>query len=113
MTERPIGITANKTKRELTLTWSDGHESAYPFGLLRAACPCAACRGGHENMQAEPDASVFFAGLPDSAETRLVNVRAVGSYAISIVWEDGHDYGIYNWHYLRALCPCEEHHGKA
>ena len=113
MTERPIGITANKTKRELTLTWSDGHESAYPFGLLRAACPCAACRGGHENMQAEPDDSVFTADLPDSLETRLVNVRAVGSYAISIAWEDGHDYGIYNWHYLRALCPCEEHHGKA
>jgi len=113
MTERPTGITANKTKRELTLTWSDGHESAYPFGLLRAACPCAACRGGHENMQAEPDDSVFTADLPDSLETRLVNVRAVGSYAISIAWEDGHDYGIYNWHYLRALCPCEEHHGKA
>jgi len=27
---------------------------------------------------------------------------------LTIVWEDGHDYGIYNWHYLRALCPCNE-----
>ena len=113
MTERPTGITASKSKRELSLTWSDGHVGVYPFGLLRAACPCASCRGGHENMQAEPDAAIFAADLPDSPETRLVNVRAVGSYAISIVWEDGHDYGIYNWHYLRALCPCEEHHGKA
>jgi DUF971 family protein len=33
---------------------------------------------------------------------------ATGSYALTIVWEDGHDYGIFNWHYLRALCPCEE-----
>ena len=64
-------------------------------------------------MKSEPDASVFAADLPDSAETHLVNVNAVGSYAISIVWEDGHDYGIYNWHYLRALCPCEMHRGKA
>ena len=113
MNEKPTSVTANKSKREVTLTWSDGHVSVYPFGLLRAACPCASCRGGHENMKAEPDAEVFAAELPDSTETRLVNVNAVGSYAISIVWEDGHDYGIYNWHYLRALCPCKEHHGKA
>ena len=112
MNERPTGVTANKTNRELTLTWSDGHVSVYPFGLLRAACPCASCRGGHENMKSEPDEMVFNANLPESAETTLVNVRAVGSYAITVVWEDGHDYGIYNWHYLRALCPCEQHHGK-
>ncbi|GIK08890.1 MAG: hypothetical protein JETCAE02_16240 [Anaerolineaceae bacterium] len=113
MTEKPTGVTANKTHREVTITWSDGHVSVYPFGLLRAACPCASCRGGHENMKAEPDASVFEADLAESPATRLVNVRAVGSYALSFVWDDGHDYGIYSWHYLRALCPCEQHHGKA
>ena len=26
----------------------------------------------------------------------------------AVVWEDGHDYGIYNWYYLRKLCPCAE-----
>ena len=113
MAEKPIGVTASKSKREVTIEWNDGHVSVYPFGLLRAACPCASCRGGHENMKPEPDASVFESGLPDSPGTRLVNIRAVGSYAVSIVWEDGHDYGIYNWHYLRALCPCEGHRGKA
>lgn len=113
MNEKPTSITANKSTHELTLIWSDGHVSVYPFGLLRAACPCASCRGGHENMKPEPDDAIFAANLPESAETRLVNVRVVGSYAISIAWEDGHDYGIYNWHYLRALCPCKEHRGKA
>jgi len=44
----------------------------------------------------------------ESPATRLSNVVATGSYALTLVWEDGHDYGIYNWHYLRALCPCEE-----
>ena len=39
-------------------------------------------------------------------------IVAVGSYALTIVWEDGHDYGIFNWHYLRALCPCEEDRKK-
>lgn len=113
MNEKPTGITANKSKQEFTITWDDGHVSVYPFKLLRAACPCASCRGGHENMRSEPDAAVFEANLPDSPATRLADVKAVGSYALTIVWEDGHDYGIYNWHYLRALCPCEQHRGKA
>ena len=108
MPEKPINITVSKKRREFTVNWDDGHVSVYPFGLLRAACPCAQCRGGHENMRAEPDAGVFQLELEDSPTTRIENVKAVGSYALTIVWEDGHDFGIYNWHYLRALCPCPE-----
>ncbi len=108
MSEKPTGVNASKSKKEFTVTWDDGHTSVYSFGLLRAACPCASCRGGHENMKSEPDAEVFSRQMEDSPSTRLTNVVAVGSYALTIVWEDGHDYGIYNWHYLRALCPCNE-----
>ena len=64
-------------------------------------------------MKSEPDAEVFSRKIEDTSSTRLANVVAVGSYALTIVWEDGHDYGIYNWHYLRALCPCAECRGKA
>lgn len=113
MNERPTGITANKSQRELTVIWADGHASVYPFGLLRAACPCASCRGGHENMGPEPDPHVFDLQPEEAPANRLANVVAVGSYAVSIVWEDGHDYGIYNWRYLRALCPCEQCRGKS
>jgi DUF971 family protein len=112
MNEKPTGITANKKTREFTITWNDGHTSVYPFELLRAACPCASCRGGHEKMSSEPDAEVFELKLGDTPSTRISNVVAVGSYALTIVWEDGHDYGIYNWHYLRALCPCPEDRAK-
>jgi len=112
MNEKPTGITANKKTKEFTVTWNDNHTSVYPFELLRAACPCASCRGGHENMKSEPDADVFSKKLGDSPSTRISNVVAVGSYALTIVWEDGHDYGIFNWHYLRALCPCEEDRAK-
>lgn len=104
----PTGITANRPTREMTITWEDGHTSVYPFGLLRAACPCASCRGGHEYMKAEPDEAVFSANLPESRSTRINKVEAVGSYAMMIEWEDGHHFGIYNWHYLRALCPCPQ-----
>jgi DUF971 family protein len=106
MSLKPTNITANRGKKEFAVSWSDGHSSLYPFGLLRAACPCASCRGGHENMGPEPDPAVFTAALDDTPATRLQDVVPVGSYAVTIVWEDGHAYGIYNWHYLRALCPC-------
>jgi len=94
----------------MTIQWNDGHTSIYPFALLRHACPCASCRGGHENMRAEPDPHVFDLPDDDSPATRIQNVEAVGTYAMMIAWEDGHHYGIYNWRYLRLLCPCEECH---
>ncbi len=112
MNEKPTNITVNKKTKEFTITWSDTHTSIYSFELLRAACPCASCRGGHENMRSEPDAEVFDIQLGDTPSTRISNVVAVGSYALTIVWEDGHDYGIYNWHNLRALCPCPEDRAK-
>jgi DUF971 family protein len=102
---KPTGITANRQTRELFINWDDGHESIYPFSLLRYACPCAECRGGHENMSGEPDPQIFSAPLEDTPATRIENIEAVGSYAITIEWEDGHHFGIYNWRYLRALCP--------
>jgi DUF971 family protein len=104
----PTSVTADRGKRVMNVVWSDGHSSVYPFGLLRAACPCASCRGGHENMRAEPDEDVFQRQMPDGPETHMLKVEGVGSYAITFEWEDGHHYGIYNWYYLRALCPCPE-----
>ena len=106
----PTSITANRQKGELTILWDDGHVSVYPFFLLRNACPCAECRGGHENMSAEPDPLLFGQTGEDSAATRLKNIVAVGNYGINIEWEDGHHYGIYNWGYLRRLCPCPQCH---
>jgi DUF971 family protein len=102
----PISIKANRQRNELSIDWSDGHQSIYPFWLLRAGCPCVTCRGGHANMTSEPPTEVFTANLPDSPAIHMVKIEAVGSYAITIEWEDGHRTGIYNWHYLRKLCPC-------
>jgi DUF971 family protein len=102
----PTNITVRKSVGEVIINWSDGHESRYPMPLLRYGCPCAVCRGGHENMRSEPDPEVFTRDLEDTPETRLKSLEAVGSYALTIEWEDGHHYGIYNWRYLRALCPC-------
>jgi len=104
---KPTKITANRDESILIVDWDDGHPSRYPFSLVRNACPCAECRGGHRNMSSEPDPVFFEMPLEDSLRTKLRKIEAVGTYALTIEWEDGHHYGIYNWNYLRALCPCQ------
>lgn len=68
-------------------------------------------------MRAEPDEQVFETPIEESPATRIRNLEGVGSYGLTIEWEDGHHQGIYTWSYLRALCPCptcrkEYAHGK-
>lgn len=104
---KPTKMTAVRSEAQFTVQWEDGHTSVFPFNLLRAGCPCAECRGGHDKMGDTPDPLVFSRNLPDSPATRLRTILPVGAYGISPAWEDGHDYGIFTWRYLRALCPCE------
>ena len=104
----PAGIRVNRNTRKLTIQWKDNHSSDYSFSLLRHACPCVACRGGHDQMSDRPDPGVFNLPQDDSNRTHLEEVVSVGSYAVSIQWGDGHSAGIYNWEYLRLLCPCSD-----
>ncbi len=57
-------------------------------------------------MSQEPPSEVFYLSDEDVPATRLEKIEAVGTYGLTIEWEDRHQYGIYTWHYLRALCPC-------
>ena len=102
----PVGVTANREISELIIEWKDGHTTRIPFSLLRNACPCADCRGGHDKMGSAPPPEVFEMALEDSQRTRLKDIEAVGAYALAPIWDDGHGAGIYTWGYLRALCPC-------
>ena len=77
----------------LKVRWSDGHESIYPWAVLRAACPCAACR---ESEIAGTDPLI-----------RPLDIQPVGRYAMAIRWSDGHTTGIFSHEYLRSLCSCE------
>ena len=109
----PQDITANRSTQTLIIKWSMGESFDIPFSLLRNACPCASCRGGHENMRKEPDEDVFAIPLTNAETTRLASLEAVGGYAIKITWGDGHDAGIYNWHYLYSLCQKMESNNAA
>lgn len=104
----PTGVKADRNRNILTIHWKDGHRSEYPFWLLRFACPCAECRGGHDKMSDQPPQDVFDHAPEDSPRTRLIGVEPVGTYALGFQWEDGHSAGIYQWRYLRLLCPCPQ-----
>jgi ATP-binding protein involved in chromosome partitioning len=76
--------------------WEDGRQGDFDVRDLRLACPCALCV---EEMSGQPllDPSKV---RPDIAP---VTVTSVGSYGITIKWNDGHSTGIYSYESLRTL----------
>jgi DUF971 family protein len=41
-------------------------------------------------------------------QNELRGIEPVGSYALQLIWGDGHRTGIYTFDYLRQICECEE-----
>ena len=39
---------------------------------------------------------------------RIENIEPVGHYAVQLVFDDGHDSGLYSWSYLRELIEARE-----
>lgn len=92
--------------RELAVAWGDGHESYYSLERLRRDCPCAGCRSRAAAPREGSPLRVVAAPRPE--ELAVVRLVPVGSYAVQIVWSDGHDAGIYAFEALRRACPCGE-----
>lgn len=96
----------------LRILWSDGRQSRIPSQLLRQHCPCATCleqRGdtSHQKPLTGRAASLRIVSSNETEEVDLRSVQAVGNYAISLSWGDGHGSGIYRFSLLRRLA--EEH----
>ena len=100
--KRPTNVLANRVERTLTITWSDGRECRYSFAGLRAVCPCVLCQGGHENMGRPADKLLL--QRAENPDLNLEAITPVGSYAVQLRWNDGHDSGIYTWGYLYEAC---------
>jgi DUF971 family protein len=108
---KPQKILVDTENKLVQINWQDDHESVYNLTYLRRACPCAECQPWKEGVgtPGESPESV----LKAVGDLKAVSdVSAVGGYAIQFNWADGHSYGIYNWDYLRDLCPCDEDTAK-
>ena len=97
---KPTNIHADRTARTLTIDWADGHQSVYSAVKLRKSCPCAGCR-----TEREKQAKELFHVLKKApaADITLDSAQLVGHYAIQLIWSDGHDTGMFDFRYLRAL----------
>jgi DUF971 family protein len=82
----------HRQSRTLDITFSDGTVAGFSAEFLRVFSPSAEVRGH---------------GKPKLVSNKkLVNIsklQPVGHYAVKLVFDDGHDSGIYSWQYLKQL----------
>ncbi len=79
----------------MTVTFDDEVVAVFPVDELRAACPCATCRGMRERGE------VAWPRVGQAATISVTDAELTGAWGISIRWSDGHDTGIYAWSVLR------------
>ena len=103
-TPRPVGMSKDEENR-LVINWSDGHTSIYTWKHLRDNCPCAGCRGEF-GQPPDPFRILTPGELAPRPPLAPVEISPVGNYAYKIVWNDGHDTGLFTLEYLRGLCQC-------
>ena len=90
----PTNVTYHRNSRTLELVYPDGHyELSAEF--LRVLSPSAEVRGHHP-----AEATLQHGKLHVEIEA----INTVGNYAVQLVFDDGHNSGIYSWEYLRELC---------
>jgi DUF971 family protein len=102
---RPVAL--RKEGEGLAIDWSDGHKSVYTWMHLRRNCPCAGCR--EERLQPPNPLRVLTpAQAAPKPPLAAVAITPMGYYAYRIVWNDGHDTGLFTLETLRQLCQCKE-----
>jgi DUF971 family protein len=90
----PTELKLDKERRAITVTFDDGASFALPAELLRVLSPSAEVQGH------SPAERVT---VPGKKAVRILRLEPVGNYAARIVFDDGHDTGLYTWSYLREL----------
>jgi DUF971 family protein len=90
----PSELKVDKDRRLLTIAFDDGADFSLPAELLRVMSPSAEVQGH------SPEERVT---VPGKRAVRILRVEPVGNYAARIVFDDGHNTGLFTWAYLREL----------
>ncbi|MCL5669330.1 MAG: DUF971 domain-containing protein [Gammaproteobacteria bacterium] len=91
---RPTGITLHQKSRLLEISFDDGARFQLPCEYLRVYSPSAEVRGhgpGQEMLQTGKE------------NVNISAIEPVGSYAVRLCFDDGHDSGLYSWKLLYEL----------
>jgi DUF971 family protein len=78
----------------LVVSFDNGERFELPAEYLRVESPSAEVKGH------APSQAVTVAG---KRNVRIGKLLPVGNYAVRIVFDDGHDTGLYTWTYLLKL----------
>ncbi|HTC54294.1 MAG TPA: DUF971 domain-containing protein [Steroidobacteraceae bacterium] len=82
------------TSKLLQVSFQDGAVFELPFEYLRVHSPSAEVKGHG------PGQEVLVTG---KSGVGIKAVEPVGQYAVKLVFDDGHDTGLYTWKYLYEL----------
>ena len=98
MNKMPTKIQLHKQSQQLELHFG-GEQFLLPAEFLRVHSPSAEVKGHG------PGQAVLQYGKQDVA---ISTVERAGNYALKLVFDDGHDTGIYTWDYLYELGKKQE-----
>jgi len=91
---RPTDIQLHRKSRVLELVYDSQHSHELSCEYLRVFSPSAEVRGhgpGQEVLQVGKE------------NVNIDRIEPVGHYAVKLVFDDGHDSGIYDWNFLYEL----------
>ena len=90
----PTELRVSKDKSELLVTFEAGGSHVLRAELLRVMSPSAEVQGH------SPEQRVTVGG---KRHVKIAQVLPIGNYAVRLVFDDGHDSGIFTWTYLMEL----------
>lgn len=94
----PEQMRFSKADKALHIRFDDGAAFSIPFRTLRVESPSAEVQGHG------PDQKVVVTGKDN---VQISAAEPVGRYAVRLVFDDGHDSGLFTWDYLYALGQAE------
>lgn len=90
----PTDIIATDKGRTLEVIFDDGETVRLTAERLRVESPSAEVQGHSASEKRK---------VTGKENVAIVDIQPIGNYAIRIVFDDGHDTGLYTWDYLRRL----------
>lgn len=90
----PAELRVNPARDALSIVFDDGARATLGAEKLRTESPSAEVQG-HGGNRPPP--------ITGKQDVKLDRIEPVGNYAVRIVFDDGHDSGLYSWDYLRKL----------
>jgi DUF971 family protein len=90
----PTELHLDPAKSTLRVVFDSGEQYALPAEYLRVESPSAEVQGH------SPEQKQIVRGKEG---VKIEALEPVGNYAVRILFDDGHDSGLYSWDYLHEL----------